>query len=177
VAEARRQAQDEYRVDFWGRLFPGQIPLPVLPELLASSQFSLEGSELQIVETGHTDTRGTTALWIPDIRLVVSGDVVYNNTHMYLAETTRESRAEWITSLETLKTLDPAHVVAGHKHPDRDDDPSNIDESIRYLTDFNDAELRSTTALELYEFMLTLHPRRANTGALWGAAKLAKSRR
>jgi len=64
--------------------------------------------------------------------------------------------------------------VAGHKHPDRDDDPSNIDESIRYLTDFNDAELRSTTALELYEIMLRLYFRRANPGALWGAAKQAK---
>ena len=175
VAEAWRQAQDEYRVDFWGRLFPGQIPKPVLPELLESSIVSLEGSELQVLETGHTDTRGTTALWVPDIRLVVSGDVVYNNTHMYLAETTRETRAEWITALETLKTLDPDHVVAGHKYPDRDDDPGNIDESIRYLTDFNDAELRSTTALELYELMLTLHPRRSNPGALWGAARMAKS--
>ena len=174
LAEARIQAQREYRDDFWGRLFPGQIPVPVLPELLESNQFDLEGHELQIVEAGHTDTQGTTALWVPDIGLLVSGDVVYNNTHMYLAETTRETRTEWIAALRTLKSLEPTYVVVGHKHPDRDDDPGNIDESIQYLVDFNDAELGSTTALDLYESMLSLHARRANPGALWGAARLAK---
>jgi glyoxylase-like metal-dependent hydrolase (beta-lactamase superfamily II) len=173
-AEASLQAQDEFRIGFWGRLFPGQIPEPVLPELLESNQFDLEGHDLQIVEAGHTDTQGTTALWVPDIRLLVSGDVVYNNTHLYLAETTRETRTDWIAALRTLKALEPAHVVAGHKHPDHDDDPRTIDESIQYLTDFNEAELNSTTALDLYETMLKLHPRRANPGSLWGAAKLIK---
>jgi glyoxylase-like metal-dependent hydrolase (beta-lactamase superfamily II) len=174
LAEARIQAQDEYRVDFWDRLFPGQIPEPVLPELLERNHFDLEGHSLQTVEAGHTDTQGTTVLWVPDIGLVVGGDVVYNNTHMYLGETTRETRTEWIAALRTVKSLHPAHVVAGHKDPERDDDPSNIDESIQYLTDFNDAELRSATAIELYETMLKLHPRRANPGSLWGAAKLVK---
>jgi glyoxylase-like metal-dependent hydrolase (beta-lactamase superfamily II) len=174
LAEARLQAQDEFRVDFWGRLFPGQIPEPVLPELLEGRQLNLEGHDLQVVETGHTDTRGTTGLWVPDIGLLVSGDAVYNNTHMYLAETTSETLAEWIATLGTLRSLQPAHVVAGHKDPARDDDPSNIDESIQYLTDFKDAELGTTTALELYETMLRLHPRRANPGSLWGAAKLVK---
>jgi hypothetical protein len=174
LAVARLQAQDEYRDGFWGRLFPGQIPEPVLPELLGSDRFALEGHDLQVVETGNTDTNGTTALWVPDIALVVSGDVVYNNTHMYLAETTRDTRTEWIAVLGALKALEPTHVVAGHKHPDRDDDPSNIDESIEYLTDFNDAELSSVTALDLYETMLKLHPRRANPGSLWGVAKLIK---
>jgi glyoxylase-like metal-dependent hydrolase (beta-lactamase superfamily II) len=173
-AQASLQAQDQWRVGFWGKLFPGQIPEPVLPELLDDNQFSLEGHELQIVEAGHTDTQGTTALWVPGISLLVGGDVVYNNTHMYLAETTRESRIEWIAALRRVKALEPARVVAGHKHPDRDDDPRNIDESIQYLTDFNEAELASTTSLDLYETMLKLQPDRANPGALWGAAKLVK---
>jgi glyoxylase-like metal-dependent hydrolase (beta-lactamase superfamily II) len=58
LAEARIQAQDEYRVDFWGRLFPGQIPEPVLPELLESDRFGLEGHDLQIVEAGHAGHDG-----------------------------------------------------------------------------------------------------------------------
>jgi len=174
LAEARLQSQDKFRDGFWGRLFPGQIPQPVLPELLEENQLDLEGNPLRVIETGHTDTQGTTALWVPDLRLLVSGDVAYNHTHMYLAETTRETRTEWIASLRALKSLDPAHVVAGHKHPDHDDDPSNIDESIQYLTDFNKAELGAATAHELYDAMLKLHPRRANPGSLWGAAKLIK---
>jgi glyoxylase-like metal-dependent hydrolase (beta-lactamase superfamily II) len=93
---------------------------------------------------------------------------------MYVAETTRDSREEWIASLRKIKALDAAHVVAGHKLPDRDDDPINIDESIRYLRDFNDAESAASTPNELYEAVLKHHPRRANPGSLWGAAKLIK---
>jgi glyoxylase-like metal-dependent hydrolase (beta-lactamase superfamily II) len=174
LAQSRIQARDEYRDGFWGRLFPGQIPVPVLPDVLDGDRLDLEGQALRIVETGHTDTQGTTVLWVPDARLVVAGDVVYNDTHMYLAESTRDSRTEWIASLETIKSLDPTSVVAGHKHPDRPDDPVAIDESIQYLVDFNDAELTSSTALELYETVLKHHPRRANPGSLWGAAKQIK---
>jgi glyoxylase-like metal-dependent hydrolase (beta-lactamase superfamily II) len=57
LAEARLQAQDEYRVDFWGRLFPGQIPPPVHPELPHGNLFGLEGHNLRVVEAGHTDTQ------------------------------------------------------------------------------------------------------------------------
>jgi hypothetical protein len=70
----------------------------------------------------------------------VAGDVVYNRTHMYLAESTTASRREWIATLTKLKDLDPLHVVAAaHKQPDGTDDPTDIDESILYLIDFNDA--------------------------------------
>ncbi len=175
VAEARLQASDEYRDGFWGRLFPGQIPQPVIPAELAGDTIRLEEHELRVIEAGHTDTTGTTVLWCPDLRLIVAGDVVYNHTHMYLAETTTTSRQEWIASLAKLKDLDPLNVVAGHKQPDYDDDPVNIDESIRYLTDFNAVEAQATTATELYEGVLRNHPRRANPGSLWGAAKLFKA--
>lgn len=175
IAEARLQASDEYRDGFWGRLFPGQIPRPVIPAELAGDTIRLEEHELRVIEAGHTDTTGTTALWCPSLRLIVAGDVVYNHTHMYLAETTTTSRQEWIASLGKLKDLDPLYVVAGHKQPDYDDDPVNIDESIRYLTDFNAVEAQTTTATELYEGVLRNYPRRANPGSLWGAAKLFKA--
>jgi glyoxylase-like metal-dependent hydrolase (beta-lactamase superfamily II) len=175
IAGARVQASDEYRQGFWGRLFPGQIPEPVIPAELAGDTIGLEEHELRVIDAGHTDTTGTTVLWCPDLRLIVAGDVVYSNTHMYLAETTTTSRGEWIASLARLKDLHPLYVVAGHKRPGDDDDPVNIDESIRYLTDFNDAEAQATTATELYEAVLRKHARRANPGSLWGAAKHSKA--
>jgi len=175
IAGARVQASDEYRHGFWGRLFPGQIPEPVIPAELAGDTIGLEEHELRVIDAGHTDTTGTTVLWCPDLRLIVAGDVVYSNTHMYLAETTTTSRGEWIASLARLKDLHPLYVVAGHKRPGDDDDPVNIDESIRYLTDFNNAEAQATTATELYEAVLRKHARRANPGSLWGAAKHSKA--
>ena len=175
IAVARLQASDEYRDGFWGKLFPGQIPQPVIPDELAGDTIPLEEHELRVIETGHTDTTGTTVLWCPSLRLIVAGDVVYSRTHMFLAETTAASRQEWIATLTRLKDLDPLHVVAGHKQPDGTDDPADIDESIRYLTDFNNAAAQTATPAELYEAVLHKHARRANPGALWGAAKLVKA--
>jgi glyoxylase-like metal-dependent hydrolase (beta-lactamase superfamily II) len=174
VAEAHREAGDEFREGFFGRLFPGQVPQPVIPNELTGDTIPLEGHELRIIETGHTDTTASTALWCPSLRLLVAGDAVYNRTHMYLAETTASSRREWIATLTKLKDLDPLHVVAGHKQPDGTDDPSDIDESIHYLRDFNDAEARTTSSTDLYQAVLQKHPRRANPGSLWGAAKITK---
>jgi glyoxylase-like metal-dependent hydrolase (beta-lactamase superfamily II) len=179
VARARLQVSDEQRDGFWGRLFPGQIPPPAVPAELDGDTIKVEEHELRAIEAGHTDTTGTTVLWCPALRLIMAGDVVYSHTHMYLAETTTTSRQEWIESLVRLKDLDPLHVVAGHKQPGhkqpgRDDDPADIDESIRYLTDFNKAQAQATTATELYEDVLRKHAGRANPGSLWGAAKLFK---
>ena len=174
AAEARREAGDEYRVGFFGRLFPGQIPQPKIPTELSSDTIALEDHELQVIDTGHTDTTATSVLWCPSLRLLVAGDVVYNRTHMYLGESTTASRREWIATLTKLKNIDPLHVVAGHKQPDGSDEPTDIDESIQYLTDFNNAEARTTTPTELYHAVLQRHPRRANPGSAWGAAKITK---
>jgi glyoxylase-like metal-dependent hydrolase (beta-lactamase superfamily II) len=174
VEEARLQSSEEYRDSFWGRLFPGQIPAPVIPSVLAGDRIELEGNTLAVLDLGFTDTSGTSALWVPSIGVIVAGDVVYDRTHMYLAETTRETRDNWRAALGRLKALGADRVVAGHRQPDGIDDPSDIDESIRYLTDFDDAAARTTTPEELYRAMLIKHGRRANPGALWGAAKLAK---
>ena len=113
-------------------------------------------------------------LWSASLRLLVAGDVVYNRTHMFLSETTAASRREWIATLTKLKELRPLRVVAGHKKLEGTDDPGDIDESIRYRTDFNNAELRTSTPAELYRTVLHEHPRRANPGSLWGGANAAK---
>jgi glyoxylase-like metal-dependent hydrolase (beta-lactamase superfamily II) len=175
VAVARLQARDEYRDGFWGRLFPDQIPRPLIPDELTGDTITLEGHELRVINTGRTDTESTSVLWVPSLRVIVAGDVVYSRTHMYLGETTAESRREWIATLTRLKQLDPRHVVPGHQQPGDDDGPRNIDESIQYLRDFNQAEERTHTPEELYAAVLAKHPRRANPGSLWGASKLAKT--
>ena len=46
-----------------------------------------------IVEVGATDSEDTTVLHVPDLELVVAGDVIYNGVHMYLAQHRRRLRA------------------------------------------------------------------------------------
>jgi glyoxylase-like metal-dependent hydrolase (beta-lactamase superfamily II) len=127
------------------------------------------------VNAGRTDTAHSTSLYVPSIGLIVAGDVVYNGIHPYLGETDTQSRLEWISALDTLESLHPRTVIAGHKVPENDDDPRHIAETRKYLQDFNRLDEVTTTARELYDAMLELHPDRVNPGSLWGAANRAKA--
>ncbi|MFC3501431.1 MBL fold metallo-hydrolase [Micromonospora krabiensis] len=175
VAGSAAQVGPEWVDSYWELLFPGQIPqhLPV-PETLDGDTIELEGHRLEAIGTGATDTAGSSVLWVPDLRLLVAGDVVYNDAHQYLAESTTETRAHWAATVDRLRELDPVAVVAGHKNPDRADDPVILTETATYLRDFDEVAARTTTAEELYAAMLERYPRRVNPGSLWGGAKKAK---
>jgi hypothetical protein len=107
-------------------------------------------------------------------RLVVAGDAAYNDVHLYLAESNAQTRREWITALDTIETLKPRAVIAGHKKPDRDDSPRIIEDTRQYIRDFERITSMTATARELYDQMLEIYPDRANPGSLWGSAHVAK---
>ena len=48
---------------------------------METDSFDLEGHTFRAVEAGHTDTLDTTVLHVPDLHLVVAGDVVYGGVH------------------------------------------------------------------------------------------------
>ncbi|GAX55309.1 MBL fold metallo-hydrolase [Streptomyces olivochromogenes] len=175
VEQMKKQMAPEFVASFWDKRFPGQIPSRlVAAEPLADDRLELEGHDLVVVGLGHTDTDDTTCLHVPSIGLVVAGDAVYNDVHLYLAESPAEGRRAWLHALDTIAALEPEAVVAGHKNPDRPDDPKAIAETRRYIHDFEAVAERTTTTLDLYRGMLELHPGRVNQGALWGSARSAK---
>ena len=134
----------------------------------------LEGHELVVVEVGHTDTDNTTCLHVPSIGLVVAGDAAYNGVHLFLVESNPQKRREWIAGLDKIESLKPRAVIAGHKRPGNEDSPKIIEETRQYIRDFDRIAETTTTARELYDQMLKLHPLRMNVGALWGSARALK---
>jgi glyoxylase-like metal-dependent hydrolase (beta-lactamase superfamily II) len=176
VEVMHRQASPESITNFWGPRYPGQVPSKfVMAEELRGNVIDLEGRELVAVELGHTDTYYTTCLHAPSVDLVVAGDAAYNDTHLYLAESNAETRREWIAALDTIESLKPRAVIAGHKKPEKDDNPGIIEETRQYIRDFERLAAVTTTARELYDRMLEIYPNRANPGALWSSAHAAKS--
>ena len=175
VESMRRQASPEYVSNFWNARYPGQIPERlVIAEELKGNVIQLEGHELVVVELGHTDTDHTTCLHVPSADLVVAGDAAYNEVHLYLAESNAKTRREWIAALDTVESLKPRTVIAGHKKPEKNDSPRILGETRQYIRDFDRLAEMTTTARELYDEMLQLYPNRANPGALWGSARAAK---
>jgi len=144
---------------FARRMFPGQVATKlVAPEPYEHDTFTLEGHELRIIEQGRTDSPDSTSLYVPSIGLIVAGDVVYNQCHMYVGDTTPESRKNWIEDLDRLAALNPAIVVAGHKKPGAPDSPSAIQETRRYLEDFDRLQKTATSDHELFDQMTALYP-------------------
>jgi hypothetical protein len=77
---------------------------------------------------------------------------------MYVAESTPESRANWIAALDRLAALSPTIAVAGHKKPGAPDTPAAIDATKRYLTDFDRLQKAVSSDQELYAAMTELYP-------------------
>ena len=97
VKVMHQHASPEILDKVWKAGYPGQIPdRLVIAEELKENVIDLEGHDLVTVDLGHTDTDHTTCLNIPSIGLVVAGDAVYNDVHLYLAESNAKTRREWI---------------------------------------------------------------------------------
>ena len=78
----------------WDKLYQGIPPSPVTAVTVPDNRFTLEGHDLVIVDVGHADADDNSVLHVPDLGLVVAGDVIYNGVHMYLgAERGRRLRA------------------------------------------------------------------------------------
>jgi glyoxylase-like metal-dependent hydrolase (beta-lactamase superfamily II) len=175
ISAMQNQISPDFIKSFWEPRFPGQVPSQlVVPEVFEGDTLYLEGEDLKVIELGHTDTSHTTALYVPSIGLVISGDAVYNNTHPYLAECDEKARGEWLRALDKIEGLHPRAVIAGHGVLDPDSSPRHIEETRGYIHDFNASMASTATAVDLYEKMLTLYPNRVNPGSLWATAKAVK---
>jgi glyoxylase-like metal-dependent hydrolase (beta-lactamase superfamily II) len=175
VIEQMRRASKPELLTGWNSRFPGQIPEDlVLADPVPSQTIDLEGQDLVAMGLGHTDTDETTCLHVPAIGLVVAGDAAYNDVHLHLTESSPQGRQDWIAALDLIESLRPRAVIAGHKRADRENDPQIIEETRRYIYDFDRIAETTSTARDLYDQMLSIYPLRVNPGALWGAARTWK---
>jgi hypothetical protein len=48
-----------------------------------------------------------------------------------------ESEKDWIAALDKIESFNPVAVIAGHKRPGAPDTPHNIEETRKYIRDFD----------------------------------------
>ena len=92
------------------------------------------------------------------------------------AETGEPERAQWITNLDEVAALEPAHVVA-HKKTGDDNDPKIIAESPQYLRDFTRIAAEETTTAGIVARMAERYPDWENLRTLWHSARSAIARK
>ncbi|MEZ0064179.1 glyoxylase-like metal-dependent hydrolase (beta-lactamase superfamily II) [Streptacidiphilus sp. MAP12-20] len=115
------------KVAQWQQVFGDDVTSsPIVPGPLPADTLLVDGSELHVLALGQGDCAATTVVHVPGARTVVAGDVAFNGTHVWTADTTAEERADWLASLETVRGLDPDRVIAGHRAPGQDDDATRV---------------------------------------------------
>jgi glyoxylase-like metal-dependent hydrolase (beta-lactamase superfamily II) len=158
--------------EFWTTRFPDQIPdASILAKAVPADGFSVEGAKILVVEVGHSDVDNSTVLHVPSIGLVVAGDVVFNNVHQYLGQSSGGGLDAWLHALDIVEALHPTKVVSGHKDKTREDDPSNIAATRKYLNDAKGLLAANPTQVQFFSQMMKLYPERLNPSILWLSAQ------
>jgi glyoxylase-like metal-dependent hydrolase (beta-lactamase superfamily II) len=73
-----------------------------------------QGSKIEVLKNMQGDTNENSMLWIPRQRILITGDVSFNNMHVYTAETDSQARRKWLDSLNKIRALKPSVVIPGH---------------------------------------------------------------
>jgi glyoxylase-like metal-dependent hydrolase (beta-lactamase superfamily II) len=103
------------------------------------SHIDFEGSRIQVIKDIQGDTGQNTMLWIPGQRILIAGDVLFDDIHVYTAETDSNARAKWLDTLRKVRELKPSVVVPGHGKAGAALDASTaVDFTERYLLAFNE---------------------------------------
>lgn len=168
------QAEAEIFSAFWQVNFPGQLerPIGLVHALSQDNKIYLEGHEMLAVEAGHSDADDSSFLYVPDLSLVVAGDICYNDMHQWLrGSPTEELRNAWIAALEKIASFKPATVIAGHKRPGAVDGINNVFATMAYIRAFGEIKAKSKNPEELYHGMMERYPHRVNPLILWTACE------
>ena len=172
VDEARGQTTPKAMAS-WNSRFAGQLSQsPAVPALTSSKEFDLEGHPLLFRTICGADGLLATIVHVPDMQAICSGDIVYNNIHMWLRNSTPDSRQAWLASLDAVAALKPSTIITGHKDPDAPDDNAArvLDQSRRYIEDFGQTVAKSSTPPGVIEAMLAKYPAYGNRYTLFAAA-------
>jgi glyoxylase-like metal-dependent hydrolase (beta-lactamase superfamily II) len=157
VAEIQKTWQG--KVKQWSGLYGDLVPAhPVLPTALQGTTLTLEGQTLEIHGGVQGDAAGNSYVWIPSIKTVVAGDVIYRGVHAWTADTTPAQRAAWRKTLDELTALKPVTVIAGHKDPKLADDAAAIAATRAYLDSFDAAVASSKSSAEAQAKVKAKHP-------------------
>lgn len=127
----------------------------VIPEALEGDALMLEGERMDILGPLHGDTEIGTAVHIPSLDTLVAGDIVYHDTHVWLAENTGpEQIAQWRESLDRLEAVGAGTVIPGHRTEETVNDASGFAFMRTYLDQWEAALDEAATAEDLKAAML-----------------------
>jgi glyoxylase-like metal-dependent hydrolase (beta-lactamase superfamily II) len=103
------------KIDKWKKILgSGATSHVVAIEKFDGNFIEFENAKIEILKNIQGDTDENTMLWIPGQRILIAGDVLFNDMHVYTAETDTKARGKWLNSLNKIRELKPSIVIPGH---------------------------------------------------------------
>ena len=125
----------------------------VIPQATDAPHLDLEGEQISIIELGPGESESASALYIPSLKTLISGDAVYGGVHLWLAENRPDG---WLANLDKLSNLGEIDtVLPGHGSPAG---LKVLAEDKSYIQDFVKAVGSSRTKEEALEKIKAQYP-------------------
>jgi len=83
---------------------------------------------IEVLNLGPAHSPGDTMVWIPDQKLVISGDMAFHERMLPIFDDT--DTAAWLETWKAFEALGAVYVIPGHGHP------TNMDQVRRYTKDY-----------------------------------------
>lgn len=133
------------KIDKWKEILgSGAISHSVAISRFDGNFIEFEGAKVEVLKNIQGDTDQNTMLWIPGQRILIAGDVLFNDMHVYTPETDSKAREKWLNSLIKIRTLKPSVVIPGHSKVGAPLDANTaVDFTENYLLAFEE-ELKKT---------------------------------
>jgi glyoxylase-like metal-dependent hydrolase (beta-lactamase superfamily II) len=128
------------KIDKWKKILgAGATSHIVAIEKFDGDSIKFENSDIKVLKHIQGDTDENTMLWIPGQRILITGDVLVNNMHVYTAETDIEARGKWLNTLKEIRELNASVVIPGHSKDGAPLDASTaVDFTENYLLVFEE---------------------------------------
>ena len=129
------------KMTVWGPRMGVNAPhQPIVPQAFDGSTLTVDGETIEI-RGSSGELAHRPYLWIPSIKAIVGNIAVFNNLHVWTADTqSANERQAWLVQLDEMQALKPALVVPGHMAAGSAMDDSAIAYTRDYLKRF-EAEL------------------------------------
>src|SRR5260370_23409134 len=97
------------KIDKWKKILgSGATSHAVAISRFDGNSIEFEGAKIEVLKDIQGDTDENTMLWIPGQRILIAGDVLFNDMHVYTAETYSKARGKWLNSLQNIRELKPS---------------------------------------------------------------------
>lgn len=163
------------KLAYWGPKLGADAPArTVVPEVLAGNSLTLEGRKLEIngLDSAQPDR---SFVWIPSLRTVAGGVVVFGNLHVWMADTqTPKSHQDWLATLARIEALKPKTVIPGHYAQGAPLTVESVRYTAGYIRAFDAAAAQAKDSSALIAAMKAKYPQAGEPASLELSAKVAK---